>query len=283
MKRLVLFVCIFVFNLHVHAQDAGVVSRGYILPNTEERELTSKITNRNYHLLVHLPDGYDRSEAVDYPVFYILDGQWDFSVAVGIYGKLNYDKELPKVIIVGIAWDDEDQKSGARRRDLVNMGGVQASGAERFLQVLEKEIVPWVESTYKTRGERLIAGSSMSASFVIYSMLEKPGLFNNYISNSPNYIYSFGIGEKTLTEKLNYFSTNSRYEGIYLYMACEASGECLDRANPIITYLSEKNLPGLASDIGTFEEFGHATIGLIGSLHGFKKVGSRLAPVLRAE
>lgn len=52
MKSLVLLIYIFVFNLHVHAQEAGVVLHGYVLPNTEERELMSKITNHNYQLLV---------------------------------------------------------------------------------------------------------------------------------------------------------------------------------------------------------------------------------------
>lgn len=283
MKKLILFVFIFVWSIQVYAQETGVIPRGYILPNTEKQELMSKITKHNYHLLVHLPDGYDRSEAVNYPVFYILDGQWDFSVAVGIYGKLNYDRELPKVIIVGITWDEEDQRSGSRNRDLINMNGSQASGAEGFLEVLEKEIIPWTESTYKTRGERVIAGSSMSASFVIYSMLENPGLFNNYISNSPNYIHSLGIDENVLIEKLNNFSANFRHEGIYLYMTCEASGECLDRTKPMVTFLSKKSLPGLASDFRTFEKFGHATTGLIGTLYGFKEVGARLTSALPAE
>ena len=118
MKNIFIFLLVYMVRLSAFALSSDDQPDGYVLPSTEVRQIVSKINGETYRMFVHLPDGYDRSKSSSYPVFYVLDGQWDFSFIVNIYGKLNYDKILPKAITVGISWDPEDRELGARRRDL---------------------------------------------------------------------------------------------------------------------------------------------------------------------
>jgi len=246
---------------------------GYVVPNTDVVALSSKITNREYQLQIHFPDGFDVNKALNYPVFYVLDGQWDFTLAINIYGKLNHDKVLPKAIIVGIAWDvPEDKIEDARVHDLA--GSADRFGAQLFLQALEDEIIPYIQTTYRADGPRLITGSSLGGSFITYALLEKPLLFQKYIAISPIYIYSYGISEKELGEKIDRFYSDFQKKDIHLYLACERDEKCINLIQSFLTHISNKEISGLRVNFSTFEEFGHAGASMIGNLHGFKVVGS---------
>src|SRR5437899_4524773 len=59
---------------------------------SEIRSLKSTDTGRNYDLYIHLPPDYEKEKSKQYPVIYVLDGQWDFKLMDSVLGGLVYDK-----------------------------------------------------------------------------------------------------------------------------------------------------------------------------------------------
>jgi pimeloyl-ACP methyl ester carboxylesterase len=57
-------------------------------------------------------------------------------------------------------------------------------GAAQFQKYLAEELIPWVEQRYRTVPERVVFGHSLSASFVVHTLLNRPALFSGYIAVS---------------------------------------------------------------------------------------------------
>ena len=61
----------------------------------------------------------------------------------------------------------------------------ESGGADQFLACLTEEIIPHVDESLRTTGERLLYGRSDSALFALYALLESPDAFSGYIASSP--------------------------------------------------------------------------------------------------
>jgi predicted alpha/beta superfamily hydrolase len=183
----------------VHAAPQGRAGVGYppqTIAGTELRALPRASNGRDYLLYVALPKSYAASPDKHYPVLYLCDGYWDFNLVKGFYGNLLFDKVIPEIIIVGIGYQgvDPDYES-LRRWDLTpapevppgSDGGRADSGhAQRFLGVVEGEIIPFIEGHYRVDSQyRALAGSSLGGLFALYAMFARPGLFNAVIAPSP--------------------------------------------------------------------------------------------------
>jgi predicted alpha/beta superfamily hydrolase len=114
---------------------------------------------------------------------------------------------MPESIIVGIGYplssfktDDErwSRWLAWRMRDLsptntaqmdkdFGMENIKSGGASTFLQFMEQELFPFVEKSYRTKSKnRTFVGFSLGGLFGLYSLFQKPGLFQNYIIGSPS-------------------------------------------------------------------------------------------------
>jgi hypothetical protein len=57
------------------------------ISGSQTKKLTSKIVNgQEYILQISLPAGYANSNR-KYPVVYLMDSQWDFSLLTALYGQ----------------------------------------------------------------------------------------------------------------------------------------------------------------------------------------------------
>jgi pimeloyl-ACP methyl ester carboxylesterase len=50
--------------------------------------------------------------------------------------------------------------------------------------VLAEELIPWIERHYRAAPERVLVGHSLSASFAVHAMLNRPELFDAYVAAS---------------------------------------------------------------------------------------------------
>jgi predicted alpha/beta superfamily hydrolase len=74
----------------------------------------------------------------------------------------------------------------ARSRQHYQPGQTRTSGnADRFLEFIEKELVPWTEATYRTAPLRVLAGHSAGGNFALHAMRVRPALFQAIIAASP--------------------------------------------------------------------------------------------------
>ena len=145
------------------------------------RLLHSEILGEDRPLLVSLPEDYEAGEA-SYPVLYVLYGdqvRGYFAEAVHAVERLSGEGSIPEMLVVGVANLD-------RYRDLSPVGRRGGgSGVEPFAGFVEEELVPFVDSEYRTKDYRVLMGPQAGAGFAVYSLATRPGLFDACIIESP--------------------------------------------------------------------------------------------------
>lgn len=196
------------------------------IAGTQLLKINSSITGQEYVLDINLPQGYnDTSKA--FPVIYVLDGQWDFTLVTSIYGVQYYDGFLPSAIIVAITWGGENVDYDKRRAfDLTPTNAGQQTrfgNAEKFLSFIKNEAVPFIESRYRTKkNERTLVGHSFGGLFTLYALFCESELFNRYVSGSPAWgwdngsLYTFAdkFSKKELSRPIRVFMSVGEYEDV---------------------------------------------------------------------
>ena len=89
-----------------YAQNSTVDFNGCVV-NAQIRDITSKITNKEYELIINLPYSYYKDTLKTYPVVYICDGFYDFALFTSIYGNQIYDKTINECFVVHFVYSFE--------------------------------------------------------------------------------------------------------------------------------------------------------------------------------
>lgn len=181
-KILALFSILFAFQFMVLAQSENVKP----LTIGEVRTLKSKILNEDRTLNIYLPQGFDKAKS--YPVIYLLDGSIneDFIHVTGLVQFFNQMYAMPETIVVGIANID-------RKRDFTfhtDLKDLQqdyptTGHSDKFINFLEKELLPYIGSQYKT-ADKYLFGQSLGGLLATEILFKKPEMFNNYFIISPS-------------------------------------------------------------------------------------------------
>jgi predicted alpha/beta superfamily hydrolase len=156
--------------------------------NTEERTIICSRIGRKYHLSVLLPTSY-ATTAKNYPVVYLLDGDILFGLAANCTTFLHWGG-AQEVIIVGISYDMESYDQWIKFRELdFKIPEVKDappdSYAHLFLDALTGEIIPFIETNYRTTpSDRSLYGFSSSGFFVLYALFNQPDAFRGYLCGS---------------------------------------------------------------------------------------------------
>ncbi|GAB2978890.1 hypothetical protein GCM10027049_13140 [Mucilaginibacter puniceus] len=247
------------------------------LKRTQIYTLQSRVNNQKYDLYVRLPNGYEEFDGDrTYDVLYILNGQWDFGLMLSIYGSCQYDGLLPEMILIGIGWtgqetDEEAQKLSMRDYSAFVADGQLRGGAPEFLNVLENEIIPFVENKFATNDNKYLSGSSIAAWFALFTAFYNPQLFSKYILSSP--VTSFANGLIFYFEEL--FSKDATDLDAYIYISY---GE-LEPNQPIKDFIKTlnnrryKSLKIIEEEISAVGHAGNKPIGYTkGLVQAFKQL-----------
>ena len=180
------------------------------LPNTRVHILHSRLNGRTYLIQVGLPRAYGNAGLGDvtrYPTLYDLDVvRMDFPL---LYDQQQYSPVVRPFILVAITaikpsdpkWIDPNESdytaplTAADSQYFTRTGlghPPPVGGAPQFLRVLKEEIIPFIDSTYRTSGDRGLEGTSLGGFFVGYAMVEAPELFTRYAMISPSFWYPWG-------------------------------------------------------------------------------------------
>lgn len=150
--------------------------------------------DRNINIL--LPESYDGS-INSFPVIYILDAEYKFNPAFGVYSYMTYWNGVPDAILVGIS--NPSRESRVRDYLPTPYGG----NADNFLSFFKNELIPFIDKNYKSSGENYIVGHSHGGIFALYSFLKDPDLFKGYITCDPSIDGLYQIAETNLKDKYN--------------------------------------------------------------------------------
>ncbi|SHM21337.1 alpha/beta hydrolase [Chryseobacterium polytrichastri] len=182
-KKLLIF-CSIIFI----SQSLVLAQNGNVKPLTigEIRTIKSKVLNEERTLNIYLPLGFDKTKS--YPIIYLLDGSMneDFIHVTGLVQFFNQMYAMPETIVVGIANID-------RKRDFTfhtDLKDLQkdyptTGHSDKFINFLEKELKPYIESQFKTT-DKYLFGQSLGGLLATEILLKKPEMFNNYFIISPS-------------------------------------------------------------------------------------------------
>ncbi|MGV3508012.1 MAG: alpha/beta hydrolase [Sphingobacteriaceae bacterium] len=149
----------------------------------EQTDLHSKY-NRSYEISVFLPENYSK-DSTKYSCLYLFYGEdRKFLIASGIATALsNATWEIPKLIIVGVT-----NMQWSRDLTPIPIKGMEdkSGGGKDFLSFVTNDLFKFIDNRYKTNNHRIFMGHSFGGLFGVYSFLENPESFNDYILISPS-------------------------------------------------------------------------------------------------
>lgn len=177
----------------------------------------SQVLNESRTIYIQLPADYNPMKNKKYPVVFILDGEVFLPTLSDVQSYYS-GGFTPEMVLVGIA------NVNNRTRDLTTSKITEKYGmpfkdengeARNFLNFIEEELIPFVENKYPVTNYRTLIGHSYGGLFTIYTLLNKPGLFANYLAIDPSLDWD---NQKLLADGQNKLSGNN-YNGKSLFMS----------------------------------------------------------------
>ncbi len=229
----------------------------------EATTLRSEILDEERTLLTYLPPGYDTSTE-RYPVLYLLDGETRFHHTTGTVQSLARSGHIPQMIVVGItntdrtrdltpAWSGEDDPDDNWNENLLAAGG----GGDHFLRFLGEELVPHVESTYRTVPFRLLVGHSFGGLFALHALTSEPELFDAVLSISPSLHWDGGMPVERAAEL---FAARPELKGHFYVTMADEGGEMMVQYRDLETLLRHRAPAGLHWKARLFDGEDHGSV-----------------------
>ena len=250
-----------------------------LIPKTMEgvkaMKFTSSINHHDYVIFISLPASYNDSSKKTYPVMYTLDAQWSFPYALEAQGSLLYDNLVPEMIYVGIAFPQNWFAN--RNRDFTPTHtdfDTASGGAPAFLEMIKKEIIPKIDSSYRTdKKNNGITGGSSAGLFVLYTLFQQPSPFNRFIANSPSLSYDNLLISNIEKE----YGTKSHELHAKLFLS---SGGYEEETGPpffknFVAQLQASHYKGFEMDSLVIEKTGHLTAGFYAIIRGMQFIYSK--------
>lgn len=202
-----------------------LISTLYSYSQTEESKVTigtnytikSTILDQDREIQVYLPDSYSTSKE-EYPVLYILDGQWFFTNGVAIQKSLRTPGAIPEMIVVGI------KNENPLRRTLFDE-------RKKFTSFLKDELIKYIDTKFRTTNERIIYGWEAAAYYVSKLILEENDLFKGAIITDGGWASENSIKSFTSDKDIYLYIANSKKD-IYYIASTEEFNDKLKKHNP---------------------------------------------------
>lgn len=280
MKNWILIVTLFMtlgfveHNLHGQvANKIDMTEDSQLLGLGTQYILKSIILEEDRPIVISLPIGYNTSKA-NYPVLYVLDGLQNIKHTVGTVELLTESGLIPPIIVVGI-------ESLDRTRDLTpsnagqnvyggagNSGIPQSGGASKFLKFLSDELVPYMDSNYRTHPYRILEGHSLGGLFSVYTLMESKDLFDAFIIEAP----ALWWNKEEMTEKAkNFFKSEMSLNKTVYFGIGGGDGwgmrQELKRYVDVVKQNTPKNFQWLHEEVG---DEGHMASRLLLNYNGLK-------------
>ncbi|PHS18955.1 MAG: hydrolase [Kangiella sp.] len=258
----------------------------YQMPGTQVIPIKDSQSNKQYELLIKLPENYAENKDKKYPVIYFTDAVWHIELLSSASFFMMED-----VILVGISWqkdiaEDLKQQYGAhvsrfgdysfKKTTNPKHPKIKFGQANNHLSFIRNDVFNTIEKNYRTEPEnRTYFGFSAGGVFGTYALMVHPYTFKNYILGSPsirrnvpelfaqehaalkskqsaiNVFISYGELEKELSPYVENFISqlkNKKYNGIasIKHIVIESAGH--SDSSPMMAVQSIKWLSNLQKE-----------------------------------
>jgi predicted alpha/beta superfamily hydrolase len=175
---------------------------------------------------VYLPPQYSETASTRLPVLYMPDGgiAEDFLHVAGLVQVLTGNGGMRPFILVGI-------ENTQRRRDLTGPTenaedkkiAPKVGESAAFRTFIRDELMPAVNSRYRTTSETAIIGESLAGLFVVETLLVEPKLFDTYIAFDPSVWWNDGALVKSAPAQLR--AMGSSPKTLYIAQSSDDRGD----------------------------------------------------------
>lgn len=148
--------------------------------------IPSRALNETREVIVATPPGYSQPGS-RFPVLFVLDGSENLLTTVSASRALASAGRMPPAIVVAVVNTNRSRDftpSLVATKELPPE--VPATGADPFLQFLSTELVPLIDSKYRTYPMRVIIGHSLGGLLAMHALAVKPALFRGYLTLEPS-------------------------------------------------------------------------------------------------
>ena len=243
--------------------------------------IESTILGEDRDLWIYLPRSVEDEHSDNiYPVVYLLDGNGHFRSVSGMIYQLstvNGNKKIPEMIVVGIPNTD-------RFRDLTPTHTEGTSGGgTAFLDFVENEVIPHVESNYPASQHRTFIGHSLGGLMAIEALITRPEVFTNYVAIDPSLWWDeqsvlhraeAALDEMDFSGKSLFVSiANTMPPGMTVDEVVEDDQERTTHIRSILQYsrnAESNSRSGLNFEWAYYDEDSHGSVPLISEYDAFK-------------
>lgn len=222
--------------------------------------ITSEHLNEDREIQILLPESYHSNKTATYPVIYLLDGDYTFQ---GVSGMLDFMANkaqlIPDVILVAIA----DKGTNKYRQYMTPEGLVapfkkdDSGKAKLFLNFLEKEVKPYINSNYRAASNSILVGHSIGGLFVLNALFESPNAFEHFVSMSP----SVWLNDHAIMAKAKKFIEESKHEQASLYLSL--GDETRQGVYGVLQLLDETQPKNIQWQFSLYPNENHNSVGLV--------------------
>lgn len=197
---------------------------GQNIARVKNVKIQSKNLKQEREILVYTPIDYDWRENEYFNVIYVFDSHsrefFDYTSSMISFLTDN----TKSYIVIGITSPYNEKLDYTRNNDLLpvletkdskDRYGKYSGNADNFFAFVSDEVIPFINSNYRTLNNRIAIGHSLSASFVLNSFIKNPNLFNSYMAISPNLAYD----KDRLANELVNFDYSQIEKPTYLYLS----------------------------------------------------------------
>ncbi|MCL2916508.1 hypothetical protein L2725_22480 [Shewanella corallii] len=145
---------------------------------------------------VTLPEGFDAESEKGYVVMFEQHPAAQALLA-GMHHWMGHNGGWPWLHTIVVTAPDGHQGLGKLKGDAIELEGNTA-----LLDFYQESLLPAIDQKYPTNGFRIMNGFTGNAGLVLYTLLNRPELFNAYIAASPvlskDFAYVLKEGEQNL-------------------------------------------------------------------------------------
>ncbi len=267
MKRLFLFASLSILI----ALTTTAFGQNYPLAN--RLVIKSEALGEDRTILIRTPAGYERNSE-RYPVLYLTDGDGHIVHTSATIEFLARNGRMPEMIVVGITNTDRTRdltptNAAMKREDGSPVKLPTSGGADNFLKFIETELIPKIESQYRTQPYRVFAGHSFGGLFALHAFLTKTDLFNGYVAVSP----TFHWDDHLVSRKAEAFFKDRKELNRTLYFTlANEGGEAKVGFEKFKTILSKNSPKGFSWASALMEDEDHGSVVMPTHYAAFRKV-----------
>jgi putative esterase len=134
--------------------------------------IDSAILGQTRRIDIHLPPSFTKTgPARRYPVIVVFDGEYVSRAVVTMSEALARFGQMPEVVVVGIEnrGDSDDRVHDLTPPGMSVSGSSTHEGGDQFLDFIDKELLPAVDTQFRTAPPRVLAGLSSGGVLATYA------------------------------------------------------------------------------------------------------------------